>query len=205
MLEIFVSPFLLGLSAGIYCFTFCVPFVAPVMVSEQRNKKGNWYLILKFIFGRLLGYITFGAVVGYFGARLYSHTVFSILYIALLILSLLLILHALGLLKPKIFPFCQGFKKYNPKLPVLMGFLMGINICPPFLMSLAYVFTLHSAFKGIIYFLMFFLGTSLYFLPIFFLGYLNKLKEFRLVGRVSALIVGLLFFSYSIYQILLII
>jgi len=83
-----------------------------------------------------------------------------------------------------------------------MGFLMGINICPPFLMSLAYVFSLHSAFKGIIYFLMFFLGTTLYFLPVAFLGFLGKMKEFRLIARVAGLIVGFAFLTYGIYYII---
>lgn len=68
-------------------------------------------------------------------------------------------------------------------------------------MSLAYVFTLHSAIKGIVYFIMFFLGTSLYFLPITFLGQLGKMKEFRLIARIAGLIVGVAFLIYGIYYI----
>ena len=68
-------------------------------------------------------------------------------------------------------------------------------------MSLAYVFTLHSTVKGIIYFLMFFLGTTLYFLPVTFLGFLGKMKEFRLVARIAGLIVGFAFLIYGIYYI----
>jgi hypothetical protein len=56
--------------------------------------------------------------------------------------------------------------------------------------------------KGIVYFIFFFIGTSLYFLPLFFLSYLNRLKEFQFIGRVSAIIVGTLFFIYGIYNIL---
>ena len=85
------------------------------------------------------------------------------------------------------------------RIPLLMGFLMGVNICPPFLISVAYVFTLHSMFKGIVYFLVFFAATTLYFLPLFFFGFLSKLNEFRAVARVSAVLVGLLFIAYGIY------
>ncbi len=200
MSEIFISPFLLGLSAGIYCLTFCIPFVAPMMIAEARGRRENLFVILKFIFGRLLGYVTFGAVFGYLGQRINNQVLNLILMVALMLLSLILILHALGLMKWKRFSFCHKIKKYNAKIPLLMGFLMGVNICPPFLMSLTYVFTLHSALKGIVYFLMFFLGTTLYFLPLVFLGYLNKMKEFQLVGRIAALIVGTLFFAYAIYN-----
>lgn len=202
MEEIFITPFLLGLSVGIYCFTYCIPFIAPIMVSEARGKKESFLIILKFIFGRFLGYLSFGAFFGYLGQRINLASINLILIIGLMLLSLTLIFHALGLMKAVRFPFCAKIKKYNSKLPVFMGFLMGINICPPFLMSLTYVFMLHSALKGMIYFSMFFLGTSLYFLPIVFLGFLSKRKEFQLVGRISALIVGILFFSYGLYSIL---
>lgn len=203
MQEIFIAPFLLGLSIGIYCFTYCIPFVAPVMVSESRGKKENLNVLLKFIFGRMLGYIAFGAVFGYLGEKLTDVNVILILNIALVLLSVILILHALGLIKPKRARFCGKIRKYNAKIPLLMGFLMGINVCPPFLMSLTYVFTLHSMLKGIIYFLMFFIGTTVYFIPLIFLGYLNKLKEFQFVGRISALIVGTMFFIYGLYNIFL--
>lgn len=201
MPEIFISPFLLGLSTGIYCFIYCLPFIAPVMVSEIREKKKNFLVIAKFISGRFLGYLLFGAVFGYLGQRITSSALNLILNLSLMLLAVILIVHALGLTKSHRFSFCTKIKKYNPKMPFLMGFLMGINICPPFLMSLTYVFTLHSALKGMIYFLMFFVGTSLYFLPMFFLGYLNKMKEFRLVARVSAFTVGIFFLLYGIYYI----
>lgn len=185
-----------------YCLTFCLPFIAPVMVSEQRAKRENWFVILKFIFGRLIGYIAFGALFGYLGERLNNQNLNLIVNFALLLLSLILILHALNLLRWENFSFSCHVAKHKTKLPLLMGFLMGVNICPPFLMSLTYVFTLHSTLRGIIYFLMFFLGTTLYFLPLFFLGYLNKIKEFQVVGRVTSLIVGMIFFSYGLYNIL---
>ena len=201
MQEIFVAPFLLGLSIGIYCFAYCAPFIAPFMVSQARERKENFLVISKFISGRFLGYMVFGAIFGYLGEKIQDSTVNLILIIALMLLSCLLILHGLGLMKSKRFSFCRRFKKYNPKLPVLMGFLMGVNICPPFLMSLTYVFSLHSVLKGMIYFLMFFIGTTLYFLPVAFLGYLNKIKEFQWVGRVSALVVGSFFLVYGVYHI----
>jgi sulfite exporter TauE/SafE len=199
MRDVLIQPFLLGLSVGIFCFTYCVPFIVPYLVAEQRKMKENFKVILKFIFGRLGGYILFGAVFGYLGEKVDIPAVNLILIISLMALSLLMIFYALGFFKPK-WSFCSG-KFFREKSPLLMGFLMGINICPPFLMSLAYVFTLHSAIKGIIYFVMFFLGTSLYMLPLVFLGLLSKMKEFQLVARISALIVGIVFLLYGIYYI----
>lgn len=197
--DVLIQPFLLGLSVGIFCFTYCVPFIAPYIVAEERGLKKNFREILKFIFGRFGGYVIFGAIFGYLGEKVNNSTVNLVLIISLIILSVLLIFYALGFLKSRL-SFCSG-KFFREKSPLLMGFLMGINICPPFLMSLAYVFTLHSAIKGIIYFIMFFLGTSLYLLPLVFLGFLGKMKEFRLIARISALIVGIVFLVYGIYYI----
>jgi sulfite exporter TauE/SafE len=202
MTDYLIQPFLLGISVGIFCFTYCVPFIAPYLASEERKIGKNFRIILEFIFGRLGGYILFGAIFGYLGEKISNQVVNLILIIFLIFLSLVLIFYALGFLKPRGF-FCSArYIKFREKSPVLMGFLMGINICPPFLMSLAYVFTLHSALKGIIYFLMFFLGTTIYFLPITFLGYLGKMKEFRLIARIAGLIVGFAFLVYGIYYII---
>lgn len=202
MEEIFVTPLLLGLSLGIYCFIYCIPFIAPFIVSEKRKSREDINVILKFIFGRFIGYIAFGAVFGYLGEKISSMTLNVVLNAAMMLLSIILVLHVLGLAKSLRFSWCIKIKKHNSKLPVLMGFLMGINVCPPFLMSLTYVFTLHSMLKGIIYFIMFFIGTTLYFLPLVFLGHLNKLKEFQKVGRISGLIVGTLLFFYGFYRII---
>lgn len=199
MYSIFLQPFLLGLSVGIFCIVYCVPFIAPCLVSEARKRKEDFKMIMKFISGRFGGYVLFGAVFGYLGERISNSTVNLILIISLMALSLLLIFYAIGFLKPK-WSFCSG-KFFREKSPLMMGFFMGVNICPPFLMSLVYVFTLHSVFKGIIYFCMFFLGTSLYFLPLVFLGLLSKMKEFQLIARVSALIVGIIFLIYGVYYI----
>jgi len=198
--SIIVQPLLLGLSAGLFCVTFCAPFIAPILVSEKRKAKDNFKVLLKFIFGRLIGYVLFGAVFGYLGQRWISVNLDLWMSIAMMFLSLILILYAIGLLKKK-FSFCST-KRLRRKTPWLLGFLMGINVCPPFLMAVAYVVTMHSWFKGVIFFLMFFLATTIYFLPLFFLGFLSKMKEFRLIARISALIVGFMFLIYSTYHII---
>lgn len=202
MKEIFVTPFLLGLSSGIYCLTYCIPFIAPIIVSEARPQRQDFAVISRFLLGRLFGYLCFGAFFGYLGASIQSTTIDLIVSFCLGLLSLALIAHALGLVRGDRSLACAKIKKYNPQIPFLMGFLMGVNVCPPFLMSLSYIFTLHNALAGMVYFLMFFLATSLYFLPLVFLGFLNERKEFQWAGRVSALIIGSAFLVYSFNTIL---
>jgi sulfite exporter TauE/SafE len=198
MIGLLTQPFLLGLSAGVFCLTYCAPFIAPFMVLEEREKKENFKVILKFIFGRFFGYLLFGAFFGYLGEKIDNAFVDLIFTIALMILSIILIFYALGLLKEKL-SLCPTPRVRNTT-PLVMGFLMGVNICPPFLMSLTYVLTLHSWLSGVIYFFMFFLGTTVYFLPLTFLGFLNRMKEFRVMARVSGVLVGFMFLIYGAYN-----
>lgn len=197
--EVILIPFLAGLSTGISCLFFCFPFFTPFLVSKERGKKENIFLILKFLFGRLLGYLVFGGFFGFFGEKINQNFLNLTFLFVLLVLSLILILYSLSLLKEKIL-FCQKIKEFSPKIPILMGFFTGINLCPPFLVSLTYIFTLHSFLKGIIYFLFFFLGTSFYFFSFFFFGLLSKIREFQIVARISGIVVGILFFVYGIYN-----
>ena len=185
---------------GLFCTTSCLPFIAPYLVAEQRDARATAGTLFQFILGRLGGYILFGAVFGWLGERLTGAAFNLFTIVSLVLLSILLILYAVGLMKPS-WSVCGMNSWPGRRIPLVMGFLMGVNICPPFLLSVAYVFTLHSMFKGIVYFLVFFAATTLYFLPLFFLGFLSKLNEFRAVARVSAVLVGLLFMAYGIYAI----
>lgn len=180
--------------------SYCFPFLAPFMTAEKRDTKKNIVLILCFTFGRFLGYMIFGFLFGYLGEKLQSSTLTLLADISLILISILLILHITGLYKQKETPcLAQKFQNHNA---ISMGFLMGINICPPFLLSLSYVFSLHNTIQGILYFLIFFISSSIYFLPLIFVGMLAKIKEFQTVARLSGIICGIIFIIYGCYSIM---
>ena len=200
MHDVIIQPLLAGLSTGLFCSAYCLPVIAPYLVAESRDAKGTASALVQFILGRLAGYVLFGAAIGFIGER-FAGEWFNLFSVASLVLmSVLLVVYGIGLMKPSWSACGAGWLK-GRRLPMVMGFLMGLNICPPFLMSVAYVFTLHSMVKGIVYFLVFFAATTLYFLPLFFLGFLSKMNEFRVVARISAILVGILFTAYGIYAI----
>jgi len=201
MYSLIIQPFLLGLSVGLYCLAHCLPFVSSYLVSEKRSVKKNFNLIFQLIIGRFFGYLLFGAFFGYLGEKINNQILDSILIISLILLSVLLILHALNLFKFKWACHFQVLKK-RKSTPLFMGFLLGFHLCPPFLLSVAYVIKLGSLWQGIVYFIMFFIGTSLYYLPITFLGPLAKMKEFRLAARIASLIVGSGFIIYGLYYLI---
>ena len=199
MHDVILEPLLAGFSAGLFCCAACVPVLAPVFAAESRSAGANVRLWAQFLFGRLAGYLLFGAAIGWLGERFDAAWYTRISAAAMIVFSLLLISYAVGFRKPA-WSFCAAGTRRGQAMPVLLGFLMGANACPPFLMSVAYVFTLHSLAKGLVYFFVFFCATTVYLIPLPFVGLLGRMKEFRWAARVSALAVGILYLVYGMMK-----
>jgi sulfite exporter TauE/SafE len=197
--ELILQPALAGLSVGAFCLTYCFPFMGVLFAAEERTSRKNLLILAEFLAGRLAGYLCFGLVVGYLGERFEPRWLRLATDISFIVLSLILFLYLLGLLREK--NFCKTPAFFRSRSPLLMGFFMGINLCPPFLLSVAYIFKQQSAFYGALYFALFFVASSVYFLPVVFLGLASRAKEFRTVARVSGFLVALIFFVYGIYSI----
>lgn len=185
---------ILGLSTGIFCFAYCAPIFLPQLMSQKDKLKG-WGIFLKFNLGRLIAYAIFGAVFGWLGAQFHIIFLENFARWIIIVLSILLILYGLGMSLPKL-KWCAWTKKIQ--LPFVSGFLLGINICPPFLLALTYNFQYGGILPGIIFFIMFFIGTTVYLIPITFLGFFTKTKWIRQAGRIAAIIAGTIFLLQNI-------
>lgn len=199
MHDVILEPLLAGLSMGLFCCASCYPVLAPVFAAEERSARATWRVWWQVLAGRLAGYVLFGAAIGWLGERFDDAVLTRISAGTMMVLAAWLIFYAIGFRKPA-WSFCAAGTRRGQATPALLGFLMGLNVCPPFLMSAAYVFTLHSMAKGVAYFLVFFCVTSLYFVPLYFVGFLGRMKEFRWAARAAALAVGILFFVYGILK-----
>jgi len=195
-----LQPLLAGLSVGAFCLTSCIPFMGSFLAAEKRPLRKNASEVLKFLTGRLCGYLCFGLLVGYLGERFDSRWLRLATDFSFIVLSVILFVFLLGLMREERL-LCPSSGFLKGKSPLLMGFFMGINLCPPFLLSVTYIFSQHSAFYGLIYFTLFFLSSSIYFLPLVFVGLLAKAGEFRSVARWSGFFVSGIFFIYGIYSI----
>lgn len=196
MRDVILEPLLAGLSMGLFCCASCYPFLLPVFAAESRSARATAAVWFQFILGRLAGYVLFGAAIGWLGERFDSAWLSMASAAGMMGMALLLVSYAVGFRKPG-WSCCAAGTRRGAAMPALLGFLLGLHACPPFLMSAAYVFTLHSMAKGIVYFLVFFCATSLYFIPLAFVGWLGRMAEFRRVARASALLVGMLFLAYG--------
>lgn len=194
MISLVTSGFLAGLSVGVYCLGVCLPIFIPLILADKQNLKSGFRIVIEFSFGRLLGYLTFGGLVGFLGEVIKLNFIHQIVAIATIITGLTLVFYSFGFLK-------WGHKACNlffqkVKIPLILGFLTGINICPPFLASLTYVFNLRSLFNSLLYFFSFFGGTSLYIIPAGFFTFFSDDRLIQKIARISGVFVGL-FFVYK--------
>ena len=199
-LKLFIQPVLAGLSVGAFCMSYCFPFLATFIASEERPAQRNLGLIFYFMLGRFFGYAAFGAAFGFLGEQLKSPFLTLITDISLILVSIVMILHITGLLKQKN-NLCVASKLHN-RNAIVMGFLMGINICPPFILSLTYVVSLNDVLKSVLYFVIFFFASSIYFLPMVFVGMLAKIKELQKTAQVSGILAACVFIIYGGYSIM---
>jgi sulfite exporter TauE/SafE len=199
MHDVILGPLLAGLSTGVFCCATCYPFLAPVFAAEDRGARATGKVWLQFLLGRLAGYVLFGAAIGWLGERFGGPALSLLSNLGMMLMAALLIFYAAGFRRPP-GSFCAAGSRSAATTPALLGFLLGLHACPPFLMSVAYVFTLHSMLKGIVYFLVFFCATTVYLIPLLFVGLLGRMPEFRRAARASALAVGILFLVYGILK-----
>lgn len=192
------AGFFAGLSVGVYCLGLCLPIFLPLLLSQNRRGRKSLFLVAEFSLGRLLGYLFFGLLFGWFGMVVKSSFVHAIAGLANLWIGILIIIYSLGLIDRK---FCAALPFEKIKWPLLLGFLTGVNICPPFLGSLAYIFNLKSALLSLGYFLLFFLGTSVYIVPFTLLGAFSGNNWLQKGARISGIFVGIYFVVINLIRI----
>jgi len=195
----FLQGFLTGLSVGVYCIGICLPVFIPILLSQRRYLKSAFWVVLEFSLGRLLGYILFGALIGWLGWKINSPAIHFIISFGGIVLAVLMLAYVAGFWVWGTNLCAQRFNKI--KIPIVLGFLTGINVCPPFLASLGYIFSLGHVLQGVMYFMAFFLGTSVYIVPLGFLYVLTSSKVFRKVAVICGFFAGLYFLYFALRSI----
>lgn len=193
MPAIFSEGFLLGLSTGFYCLTACLPLLAPYMLAEGKTVwKFNFMIFLQFLGGRFAAYMLFAllaSLAGRAGQDVLSPRFIPAGMLACGIVMVLLAVFRISsgaaacLLKTDINPFFR-------KLPLAMGFITGINLCPPFAAGLLRLMEMADVLKGLVYFCGFFGATSLFISPVM-LGTPWIGLRANEIGRLTLLIAGL--------------
>lgn len=192
MLKTISEGFLLGLSTGTICLTTCVPIYLPYLIGERRNLGKNFLKIFEISAGRFISYIAFGAIAGWLGTSISRVDRSLFTGIAYILLSVFLILTAVRIHRKE--KACHISKMLKiTKSAFMLGILTGINFCPAFLIALTKAVELGGAISGMMLFLGFFVGTTLFLIPLAFTGLLASIKKVKYIAKITALVIGIWF------------
>jgi sulfite exporter TauE/SafE len=189
--------FLLGLASGTSCLAFCAPVLIPLFLEEGKTIPRNLLSLLAFLGGRLGGYLALGVLAWGTGTLLLEATqaqglIVGAAYILLAALLLLAVLRKKAPTRNCAASGTQaGLRRWPALLPLGMGFLAGLKACPPLLLAFTDATGAGSLTGSLLVFLTFFLGTSIYFLPMVLVGAFRRVAELKIVAKFAAVIVSL--------------
>ena len=191
-----MQGFLLGLANGSSCLAFCAPALIPFFMHEGQDVRQNLVTLFKFLGGRMGGYLLIGLLAWGAGSLLsgtagYERLLIGIAYVGLAALLLVAVLRKKAPAGACAFEGARArLSRWPALLPVGMGFLAGLKICPPLLLAFTGAASAGTLAGSLVFFLAFFLGTSVYFIPIPFLGVFRRVSALQIVGQFAAVIVA---------------
>lgn len=202
-----MEGFFLGLSCGTGCLVFCAPVFMTYVLVEGLDIKTNYAYLAEFILGRLIGYIIFAIItwlvslilIGQFKE---NNLLFGIAYI---ILAGVMVVYVFRKKHPVCVAESTLAKTKAEKLPVfplILGLLTGLNLCPPFILAIVRAIKIGDLSRNILFFVRFFLGTSIYLLPIPLVGLIKTRKYLLIIGRITAILVAVYYIYVGVVTII---
>lgn len=184
----------LGLATGPVCFASCGPVVVPWLAVQEKGIGKHSRQLGVFLAARLAGYLLFAALIGLMGESLpatWARNSWAMGATRLLI-AIALVAYAAGWRPRKLGTPKQALVQIGvpPKHPtrgaVLLGFLTGLSVCPPFLVAGVRAAALGSLPGALVFFTVFFVGTAVWFVPLVLMGYVRRTQGFVMVARMTA-------------------
>jgi hypothetical protein len=198
-----VNGFLLGIASGGTCLAYCAPVLVPYLLGEARTVHANLVPVGGFLGGRLAGYMTFAVLAWLAHAVLIENLPHHNVIVSVVTIGLALLLIAYGFTgRGRHCPATSAGIAAKPGregrllMPISLGFLTGVNVCPPFLLAFSEAAQFSQLWQSLLFFAAFFVGTSVYIALLPLVGLGARHENIRTVGRLAAGVVGL-FYLYS--------
>jgi hypothetical protein len=202
VIERSLEALLLGLSVGLVCLASCGAVLVPWLVVQQRAFLPTAWLLGQVLAGRLAGYLLFACAAWTAGALLVpgdARTRVLVFGLAHLALAAALFWYAFA--GSPVRHHDAAASAHAGRLPSLrrrvarlgpaaLGFLTGVTFCPPFVVATVRAAELRSLPASLAFFTLFFLGTSVWFLPFLAAGVARRIPEAHFVARIAMGVVG---------------
>lgn len=196
----FGEALVLGLASGPACVASCGPVLVPSLLAEQSGLRLNSRYLSAFLATRLLGYLVFAAVAWELGALVAIPSaarsrIFAVIHL-LLAAVLLRYAYTVGracnhaCTSPELVNIGAAGKHRIPGAAVL-GFLTGVSLCPPFVVAGVRAAEAANVAAAMLFFAVFFLGTSVWFVPFASLGWVRRNEAVTTVARMAMALIAL--------------
>lgn len=190
---------MLGLVSGPACVASCGPVLVPSLLASPVGSRSNLRYLATFLVSRLFGYLLFALFAWQFGqlARLspsVRNLAFAFVHLAL---AILLLWYARSVGK-RCHASCATARLVNishgadQDLPVASatGLLTGISLCPPFVAAGVRAAELGSVAAALLFFAVFFVGTSIWFIPFVGVGFIRRSEAVFTVARMTMVLIA---------------
>jgi sulfite exporter TauE/SafE len=201
---IFSEAFVLGLASGPACMASCGPVLVPSLLTEHSGIGLNTRYLSIFLGARFLGYLLFAAVAWELGAlvslspgpRMVLIGAIHVLLAGVLLWYAYVAGHACA-------QSCSGSglvsigatRKRGVPGAAALGFLTGLSLCPPFVAAGVRAAELGSMAAALLFFAVFFIGTSAWFVPFVGLGCVARNEAVTTVARMAMALIAL-YYAY---------
>jgi len=196
-----VEAVLLGLSTGLACTVSCGAVLVPWLVVQRRTFGGTASLLAQILLGRLTGYLLY-ALAAWAAGRVIAPADLparALLFgLSHLLLAAALVWYAISARSHE--QTCRppvrrsAVTTLRARVAVLgpagVGFLTGVNLCPPFIAATVRAAESPSLLSSLAFFTAFFAGTSVWFLPFLATGTVRRIPAAATVARVTMAIVA---------------
>lgn len=151
-----------------------------------------------FLGARFLGYLLFAAVAWELGAlvalpaapRLLMVGVIHVLLAGVLLWYAHSLGHACAQSSGSELVTIGGARKRGLAGPVALGFLTGLSLCPPFLIAAVRAAEMDSVAAALLFFAVFFVGTTVWFVPFVSLGCVRRSQAVTTVARMAMVLIA---------------
>lgn len=201
-----MKGFLLGLANGTVCLSYCAPVLVPYLLGQGQTVRRNYLDLGRFLLGRLSGYLIFAVLAWWLSLLIKDNSVYRELLFggSYCLLAGLLIYYCFR--KAPNLCAAEYAKGILPGfitrsvflLPFALGLLTGLNLCPPLLLAFTSAASGGGLWSSLLFFAAFFVGTSVFFIPVPFMGLIKRKEALQTIGKMASGLIGVYYFCMGI-------
>jgi len=190
------DSFILGISSGSACLATCGMVMFPYLMAGSAGVRRITIDLSLFLLTRLVIYLALATIAFYFGQAVFSAPIVrnilpGVLYI---VFAGMLVWYSISNNRNKECPAKIVNTVNNKRLvPILLGLVNSLGFCPALLIILTKGATQGSLANSYFAFLAFFIGSSLWFIPLPLAGRIRKKEVLQTIGALATGLAGIIF------------